>query len=86
MAGVIGQSRFAYDLWGDTVTVASRMESTAPSGGIQISAETRAIVEHKFKMVSRGQVHAKGIGDIESWLVQGEVTAQSDRAENLKAS
>ena len=86
VAGVIGQSRFAYDLWGATVNVASRMESTAPSGGIQISAETHTRVEGKFKMVSRGQVHAKGIGDVESWLVQGELTAQTDRVKNLKAS
>ena len=86
MAGVIGRSRFAYDLWGDTVNVASRMESTAPSGGIQISANTHAIVDGKFKMVSRGLVRAKGIGAVESWLVLGEATAQTNLARDLKAS
>ena len=86
VAGVIGRSRFAYDLWGDTVNVASRMESTAPSGGIQISANTHAIVDGKFKMVSRGLVRAKGIGAVESWLVLGEATAQTNLARDLKAS
>jgi class 3 adenylate cyclase len=86
VAGVIGKSSFAYDVWGETVNVARRMESTAQSGGIQISAKTHAIVDGKFKMVSRGQVHAKGIGAAESWLVQGEATAQTNPAKDLKAS
>ena len=73
VAGVIGTSKFIYDLWGDTVNLASRMESTGVPGQIQV---TRSVYEHlksSFAFESRGVVQVKGKGEIETWLLQGEV-------------
>src|SRR3982751_4644231 len=73
-AGVIGTSKFIYDLWGDTVNMASRMESTGVPGRIQV---TRSVYDHlheTFDLEARGLVHVKGKGDIESWLLLGELS------------
>ncbi|MBK7757619.1 MAG: adenylate/guanylate cyclase domain-containing protein [Deltaproteobacteria bacterium] len=61
-AGVIGGKRQLYDLWGDTVNTASRMESHGVAGEIQISPETRALLGEAFECRSRGPVQVKGIG------------------------
>lgn len=60
MAGVIGKQKFAYDLWGDTVNVASRMESEGVADRIQISAETHALLPTRFEAQSRGEIKIKG--------------------------
>jgi len=73
VAGVIGASKFIYDLWGDTVNLASRMESTGVPGQIQV---TRAVYERlkgKYEFESRGMVQVKGKGEIETWLLHGEL-------------
>lgn len=72
VAGVIGTTKFIYDLWGDTVNLASRMESTGVPGQIQV---TRRVYEHlreSFEFESRGVVHVKGKGEIETWLLRAE--------------
>ena len=71
VAGVIGRSRFSYDLWGDTVNTASRMESTAPAGGIQISSETAKLISGRYILEPRGEIRAKGKGMLKTWIVQG---------------
>jgi guanylate cyclase len=59
VAGVIGTSKFIYDLWGDTVNTASRMESHAPTGAIQVTARTRERLEAGFELRPRGQLEIK---------------------------
>lgn len=69
VAGVIGESRFAYDLWGDTVNIASRMESSAPEGKIQITEATKAAIGDRYVLEKRPQVTIKGKGLMDTWLV-----------------
>ena len=60
VAGVIGKQKFSYDMWGDTVNVASRMESEGIPDQIQISAETRRMLPNHYKTSARGEIHIKG--------------------------
>ena len=64
VAGVIGHTKFSYDLWGTTVNVASRMESTAQPGRVQVAPATYAALDGKFPMEVAGQVMCKGIGQV----------------------
>ena len=73
VAGVIGTSKFIYDLWGDTVNLASRMESTGVPGQIQVTRSVYERLKGSFAFESRGVVQVKGKGEIETWLLQGEV-------------
>jgi adenylate cyclase len=69
VAGVIGVHKYTYDLWGDTVNVASRMESTGLPGRIQVSRSTAQHLHGYFTLESRGDVAIKGIGEVETFLV-----------------
>jgi adenylate cyclase len=70
-AGVIGRKKFIYDLWGDTVNTASRMESHGQAGAIQVSAATHALIAHEFVCEARGVIDIKGKGDMPVWHVLG---------------
>lgn len=72
VAGVIGKKRFIYDLWGDAVNMAERMESNGLPGAIQITRSTHDLVVGKFELVPRGKVEIKGKGLVETFLVVGE--------------
>lgn len=72
IAGVIGKQKFAYGLWGDTVNLASRMESEGVAGRIQISLDTRALLPSRFGATSRGQIEIKGHAARECFLLEAE--------------
>jgi guanylate cyclase len=71
VAGVIGRKRFLYDLWGDAVNTASRMESHGTPGRIQITRATFELLEDEFRCEPRGTVSIKGKGDMETWYLLG---------------
>ncbi len=71
VAGVIGLKKFIYDVWGDTVNVASRMESTGVAGRIQVTGETVERLRGRFEFERRGLVEVKGKGAIETWFLVG---------------
>lgn len=68
-AGVIGTHKFVYDVWGDTVNTASRMESHSLPGRIQISAATQAALADRFKLERRGMIEIKGKGMMETYFL-----------------
>jgi class 3 adenylate cyclase/tetratricopeptide (TPR) repeat protein len=70
VAGVVGDRKFAYDIWGDTVNTAARMESAAEVGRINISAATRQLLNGQFKYQSRGVMAVKGKGEMEMFWVE----------------
>ena len=72
VAGVIGTSKFQYDIWGDTVNTASRMESHGEPGRIQISDATNHLIEHDFSTTRRGPIEVKGKGTLVTWWLEGE--------------
>ena len=77
VAGVIGRKRFLYDLWGDAVNTASRMESHGTPGRIQITRATYELLADEFECEPRGPIAVKGKGEIEAWyLIRPWETAQ----------
>ena len=72
VAGVIGRRKFSYDLWGDTVNIASRMESHGEAGRVQISRATYELIKDDFVCEPRGQIQVKGVGSCETWFVVRE--------------
>jgi class 3 adenylate cyclase len=64
VAGVIGYTKYSYDLWGNTVNTASRMESTSSPGRVQLAPATCAALKDRFDMEAAGTVWCKGLGEI----------------------
>jgi guanylate cyclase len=81
VAGVIGKKRFLYDLWGDAVNTASRMESHGTAGRIQITRATYDLLADEFECEPRGTIPVKGKGEIEAWYL---VRPRDDRAVSTK--
>ncbi|MBK7105886.1 MAG: hypothetical protein IPH62_11440 [Ignavibacteriae bacterium] len=71
VAGVVGTKKFTYDIWGDTVNIASRMESSGEPGEINISGYTYMLVRDHFECEYRGKVDTKGKGSIDMYYVKG---------------
>lgn len=70
VAGIVGIKKFAYDIWGDTVNIAARMESSGEEGKVNISGATYELVKDKFKCIHRGKILAKNKGEIDMYFVE----------------
>ena len=73
VAGVVGKKKYAYDIWGDTVNVASRMESNGEAGKVNISATTYERISDKYECLHRGKVSAKNIGEVDMYFVGSQI-------------
>jgi class 3 adenylate cyclase len=71
VAGVVGKRKYAFDIWGDSVNVASRMESSGAAGRVNVSAYTYDLIREDFDCEYRGKVEAKGKGQIDMYFVRG---------------
>ncbi|TXB68949.1 adenylate/guanylate cyclase domain-containing protein [Phaeodactylibacter luteus] len=69
-AGVVGARKFAYDIWGDTVNTAARLESNGEPGRVNVSQTTMEQAEGPFTFLSRGKIAAKGVGEIDMYFVE----------------
>ncbi|MCP4350480.1 MAG: hypothetical protein GY795_33845 [Desulfobacterales bacterium] len=74
VAGVVGEKKFAYDIWGDTVNIASRMESASEAGKINISKDTYELVKEHFTFEYRGKIAIKNRGEIEMYFIKDHQT------------
>jgi class 3 adenylate cyclase len=79
VAGVLGTHKYAYDIWGSTVNIASRMESNGAPGKVNISAATYELIKEKFVCRYRGKVNAKNVGEIDMYFVEHEITTPANR-------
>lgn len=70
VAGVVGKKKYAYDIWGSTVNVASRMESNGEPGRVNISAATYELIKDRYRCTYRGKIFAKNIGEIDMYFVE----------------
>lgn len=71
VAGVVGSKKFQYDIWGESVNLAARMESSGEAGKVNISESTYSLVKDSFNCEHRGQVYAKHVGDVNMYFVYG---------------
>jgi len=81
VAGVIGSTKFSYDLWGDTVNLASRMEQSGIPGGIQVTETTYKLLKDDYVLESRGTIPLKGKGEAEAYILK----ARKNKAGELAA-
>lgn len=72
VAGVVGKKKYAYDIWGSTVNIASRMESNGTPGKVNVSAYTYEIIKDRFQCTYRGKVYAKNLGELDMYYVEHE--------------
>lgn len=81
VAGVVGKKKYAYDIWGSTVNIASRMESYGEPGKINISAATYELIKDKYICTYRGKLYAKNVGDIDMYFIQEEIATPVSQEE-----
>jgi class 3 adenylate cyclase len=72
VAGVVGKKKYAYDIWGSAVNIASRMESNGTPGKVNISANTYELIKNRFDCTYRGKLNAKNLGDLDMYYVENE--------------
>jgi adenylate cyclase len=72
MAGVIGSKRFSYDIWGDTVNLAARLESSGEPGKVHVSGAFQDALAEDFAFTLRGATEIKGVGEVETFFLLGQ--------------
>ena len=77
VAGVIGRKKFSYDLWGDTVNTASRMESHGVPGRIQVTLDTYTRLRDRYQFEERGRIPVKGKGEMKTYFLVGRLRPES---------
>ena len=85
VAGVVGTRKWAYDIWGSTVNIASRMESNGSPGEVNISAATYELVKEKYACRYRGKVYAKNVGEVDMYFVEHKVGEEEAAGYQLQA-
>ena len=73
-AGIVGERRYLFDVWGDTVNVAARIESSGVAGSVNLSSEAAALARAKFRCSSKGLKVVKGRGELELFCVESKDT------------
>jgi adenylate cyclase len=79
VAGVVGKKKYAYDIWGSTVNIASRMESNGEPGQVNISASTFELIKDRYTCKYRGKIYAKNVGEIDMYFIDQEITAIEEK-------
>ena len=74
VAGVIGTKKFSFDLWGETVNLASRMESTGIANEIQTTEEAYTLLQSRYTFEERGEVKIRGKGSLKTYLLKGRAS------------
>jgi adenylate cyclase len=77
VAGVVGKKKYAYDIWGDTVNIASRMESNGEPGKVNVSSATYNLIRDRYECHHRGKISAKNIGEVDMFFIEKEIAAVS---------
>ena len=85
VAGVIGNRKFIYDLWGDAVNTAARMESHGVAGRVQVTEDTYNLLKDSFEFEDRGIIDVKGKGDMHVYILADRKPENGRKAEAMKA-
>jgi class 3 adenylate cyclase len=83
VAGVVGKKKYAYDIWGSTVNIASRMESNGEPGQINISSATFDLIKDEYACTHRGKIYAKNVGDIDMYFLGDKIKKGEAKQENM---
>ena len=83
VSGVVGKKKFAYDIWGDSVNIASRMETAGEVGKVNISETTYNLVKEYFVCEPRGKIEAKNKGKVEMYFVNAIIPDLSENGEGI---
>lgn len=83
VAGVVGKKKYAYDIWGSTVNIASRMESNGEPGQINISSATYDLIKDEYECTHRGKIYAKNVGDIDMYFLGDKIKKGEVLQENM---
>jgi class 3 adenylate cyclase len=77
VAGVVGKKKYAYDIWGSTVNIASRIETGGIAGHVNISDAVYNLIRHEYNCIHRGKIYAKNVGDIDMYLIDSKKKNQT---------